>query len=108
MRSFEDTNAILIEDEDHTLPTLSYAYGAADVAARFCGFEEPPYPPRGVWQHGWVRKDLMVDPAMVIWDDGTTEKDEYHWVSRMEIQEYLRKHGFPLATAIGVPHIDSS
>lgn len=102
MRAFETDGVVLPEDHRTELPTLSYAYGAAHYCARYCGFDVPPSPPRGQMQHGWVRPDCMFDPVYVIWDDGTADPDEYHWISRKDLEGYLRQHGYHRATAIGV------
>ncbi len=105
MRSFETNEHLLIEDTRIAQPTLSYAYGAAHVCARYCGFESPPYPPIGQMQHGWIRPEVLVDPQLVIWDDGRAEKEEYHWVNRKSVQDYLRLHGFAHAHATGVGYL---
>ncbi len=102
MRYFETNEHRLIEDTRIELPTLSYAYGAAHACARYCGFESPPYPPLGQMQHGWIRPDALINPQLVIWDDGQADKEEYHWVNRKDVQDYLRLHGFINAHATGV------
>lgn len=102
MRSFETPEHLLIEDSRQQLPDLNYAYGAAYVMACYCGFESPPYPPRGQMQHGWVRPECLVSPVYAIWDGGEARRDEYHWVSRQDIEDYLRGEGYPNTHAIGL------
>ena len=105
MPNFQYTPNPLPEDQKIWQPSanyLSYAYGSVHAAARYCGFEEPPYVPLGQWQHGWIRPDCLVDPVYVVWDGGRADAGEYQWVGRKELEDYLRAHGYPYAHAIGV------
>lgn len=101
MQSFEEPQCTLPVDYHMGLPTLSYAYGAAHAAARYCGYDRPPHPPRGQWQHGWVRPECNCDPAYVIWDDGQARKDIYHFLARKDQEIFLRIYGYENAYAIG-------
>ena len=76
MKNFEETGVILPAEERIEMPSLTYAYGTAYVTASYCGFSDLPYPPRGTWQHGWVRRQFTLHPALAIWDDGRADKNE--------------------------------
>ena len=79
-------------------------YGAADVAAAYCGFKAVPDHLRGYWQHGWTASYRMpIPPDLIL---GTWAKpDEYYWVARKDEEEHLRSAGFPHVAAIGMPLI---
>ena len=90
----------------HGWPQLGSSgfYGAADIAAAYCGFKVVPNHLRGYWQHGWTASYRMPIPADLIL--GTWAKpDEYYWVARKDEEEHLRSAGFPHVTAIGMPLI---
>jgi FkbM family methyltransferase len=82
----------------------SGVYGAADVAAAYCGFKDVPDHLRGHWQHGWTasyRMPIPPDLILGIWPSA----DEYYWVARKDEEEQLRSSGFPHVAAIGMPLI---
>jgi FkbM family methyltransferase len=80
----------------------SGVYGAADVAAAYCGFKHVPDHLRGYWQHGWTASYRMpIPPDLIL---GTSPSaDEYYWVARNDEEEHLRSAGFPHVAAIGMP-----
>jgi hypothetical protein len=95
----------LPEPIEFTPRNVSEHYGAAGVAAAYCGIS-PPFPlPPGVWGHGWV-------PSYVAAQTETTVKYlelhrirrgvEHFWVGRKSDEEILQKLGWP-ARAIGSP-----
>ena len=58
-------------------------YGAADVAAAYCGFKNVPDHLRGHWQHGWTasyRMPIPPDLILGIWPS----PDKYYWVARKD------------------------
>ena len=79
-------------------------YGAADVAAAYCGFKTVPEHLRGYWQHGWTASYRMpIPPDLIL---GTWPKqDEYYWVARKDEEQHLRSAGLPHVAAIGMPLI---
>ena len=79
-------------------------YGAADVAAAYCGFKAVPGHLRGHWQHGWTasyRMPIPPDLILGIWPSA----DTYYWVARKDEEEHLQSAGFPHVAAIGMPLI---
>jgi FkbM family methyltransferase len=92
--------------EVRPVASLSCAYGADYVSARYCGFARPPKPPPGIWQHGWGERDFEFDPAIVIGGWGSYEsvkETESFWVARKDEEEYLRRCGYRRVKAIGLP-----
>ena len=79
-------------------------YGAADVAAAYCGFKNVPDHLRGYWQHGWTASYRMpIPPDLIL---GTWPKqDEYYWVARKDEEQHLRSAGLQHVAAIGMPLI---
>jgi FkbM family methyltransferase len=86
------------------LPRLgnSAFYGAAHVAAAYCGFKDVPGHLRGCWQHGWTASYRMpIPPDLIL---GTwASPDNYYWVARKDEEECLRSAGLPHVAAIGMP-----
>ena len=80
----------------------SGVYGAADVAAAYCGLKAVPDHLRGYWQHGWTPSYRMpIPPDLVL---GTwPSPEQYYWVARKDEEEHLRSAGFPHVAAIGMP-----
>ena len=79
-------------------------YGAADVAAAYCGFKAVPDHLRGHWQHGWTASYRMpIPPDLILGTWPSPEK--YYWVARKDEEEHLRSAGFPHVAAIGMPLI---
>ena len=79
-------------------------YGAADVAAAYCGLKTSPGHLRGYWQHGWTASYRMpIPPDLIL---GTwSRSDEQYWVAREDEAEHLRSAGFRHVAAIGMPLI---
>src|SRR5262245_57655149 len=79
-------------------------YGAAHVAAAYCGFKQVPDHLRGCWQHGWIASyRLPLSPQLILgnWAD----PEGYYWVARKDEEECLRSAGFPHVAAIGLPMV---
>jgi FkbM family methyltransferase len=92
--------------ETRSFATLSCGYGADYVSAGYCGFNRPPQPPPGIWEHGWTPRHLQFDPAAVIAGWGSYEsvkETERFWVARRDEEEYLRSCGYRWVKAIGLP-----
>jgi FkbM family methyltransferase len=82
--------------------TVSAMYGAAAVAASYCGFKHVPSAIRGYWVHGWnpsYRPKLHPDFILGI----RTNPDDYYWVSRKDDEDFLRERGYKNVSAIGMP-----
>lgn len=80
-------------------------YGASVVAARYCGFRQPPRTPRGYWMHGWGPKQWLAfdDPMLYFGPVDLKSPADYHWVGRRDEEDLLRRHGYTKAKAIGLP-----
>lgn len=81
-------------------------YGAAEIAARYCGLHYPPHAHAlGEWQHGWEIKEANTDPELVIGHVDSTKipRRSRFWVARRDQEQFLRQHGFSNAKAIGLP-----
>jgi FkbM family methyltransferase len=79
-------------------------YGAAEVAAAYCGLKRAPDHLRGHWQHGWTASYRMPIPPDLIVGCWATP-DEHYWVARKDEEEHMRASGFPHTAAIGMPMI---
>jgi FkbM family methyltransferase len=77
-------------------------YGAANVAAGYCGLKEVPDHLRGCWQHGWTPSYRIPIPPDLIAGTWASPQD-YYWVARADEEECLRAAGFPHVAAIGMP-----
>src|SRR5262249_53943 len=80
-------------------------YGASAVAAEYCGFQCPPKPPRGYWQHGWGAKQWLKfdSPRLCFGTVDLKGKNDYHWVGRRDEEDLLHRHGYKHVRAIGLP-----
>jgi FkbM family methyltransferase len=78
-------------------------YGAAHVAAAYCGLKEAPDHMRGCWQHGWTPSYRMPIPPDLILGTWAPLPEKYYWVARKDEEEHLRSLGFQHAKAIGMP-----
>jgi FkbM family methyltransferase len=85
------------------LPALSFAYGAADVAARYCGLPRTPPFLRGTWQHGWTGGERQFHPLSLFGESVGLRPGERLWVARKDEENYLRSRGLRGARAIGLP-----
>lgn len=84
-------------------------YGVPFVAAKYCGFDEPPnIRVKGEWQHGWHPPEHNVHPELVIGSNGlsllTCHKKRF-WVARKDQADYLKSAGYRKVAAIGMPII---
>jgi FkbM family methyltransferase len=79
-------------------------YGAAALAAAYCGLKGVPDHLRGCWQHGWVASYRMPLPPDLILGF-TISPDSYYWVARKDEEECLRAAGFQHVAAIGLPAV---
>jgi FkbM family methyltransferase len=80
-------------------------YGAAHVAAAYCGFKNAPDHMRGCWQHGWTPSYRMPIPPDLILGSWEPSPEKYYWVARKDQEDHLRSCGFPHVAAIGMPLI---
>ena len=80
-------------------------YGASYIAAQYCGFPQPPRPPRGYWMHAWGPKQFLEfdSPILYFGPVDVKGKDDYHWVARRDEEALLHRHGYKNAKAIGLP-----
>ena len=82
----------------------SSAYGADKVAARYCGFREPPAPSRGLWMHGWYPEYApLKDPDSLFGVSMAHLKSERYWVATSRQAAFLVGRGYVGARAIGLP-----
>ena len=82
----------------------SAMYGSDVVAARYCGFTEPPAPPVGLWMHGWYPESRPLDrPERLFHVTMGHLRDAHYWVTTDRQAAFLRRSGFPNARAIGLP-----
>jgi FkbM family methyltransferase len=91
-----------ITSRDERVGLSSSSYGAASVAAEYCGFEHPPGPIPGEWAHGWYpryREKLHPDLILGL----LTIPDGLYWVARKDEEAFLRERGCRNARAIGLP-----
>ncbi len=82
----------------------SSMYGAAAVAATYCGFKAVPSAIRGIWMHGCsfsYRAKLHPDLLLGL----ETKPENYYWVARKDEEHFLRKCGYKKVSAIGLPLI---
>jgi FkbM family methyltransferase len=83
---------------------VSVMYGAAAVAAAYCGLDKAPSPIPGYWMHGWepsFREKLHPDLCIGI----TTNPDDRFFVDRRDTEVYFRERGYENVRAIGLPMI---
>ncbi len=79
-------------------------YGAAHVAAAYCGLPRVPDHLRGCWEHGWAASyRLPLPPELIL--GASLSPDKYYWVARQDEEECLRSAGFPHVAAIGLPMV---
>jgi FkbM family methyltransferase len=80
-------------------------YGASAVAAEYCGFKDRPRAARGYWMHGWGPKQYLEfdNPVLYFGLVDLQGKNDYHWVSRQDEENLLRRHGYKKVKAIGMP-----
>lgn len=104
----------MLQDTDLKLPEVellspwplnSEFYGASAVAARYCGFKDPPKNPPGSWIHAWGPKQFLElgTPELYFGLCDLHGKNDYHWVGRLDEEDLLRRHGYKHAKAIGLP-----
>jgi FkbM family methyltransferase len=89
-----------IQYEEDNIP--SRIYGAADVAAAYCGFRSVPASIRGHWVHGWYpsfRSKFHPDFHL----GARTRLDESYWLARKDEEEFFRSSGYQNVAAIGMP-----
>lgn len=81
-------------------------YGAALVAARYCGIDRPLHAHAlGDWQHGWVIKERNTSPESVVGHSSSSlaARKSRFWVARKDQADFLLSRGFRYARAIGLP-----
>src|SRR5581483_2373146 len=82
-------------------PTSSYYYGAADVAARYCGLARTPAYTCGVWQHGWVPSFLQFAPHSFFGQ--RFPANAWLWVADQLGKQLCIRSGHSRVEAIGLP-----
>lgn len=83
-----------------------WPYGAASIAAEYCGRSWHLPPPLGEWQHGWHPAYQNVHPELVVGSTGMSTRSKewkYFWVARNDQAEFLRSQGYKRVEAIGLP-----
>ena len=83
--------------------SISNMYGAAWVAAKYCGLKKAPLILNRHWQHGWVQRHRQLNPEVVA-ADYLRNKGYLILVARKDEEEYLLGQGH-LAKAIGLPFV---
>lgn len=81
----------------------SSLYGASDVAAAYCGFNNAPSTMLGSWQHGWnpsFREPHHPNLVMGTW---ISRPDDRYFVARKDEEDFLRVCGYTNVVAIGLP-----
>lgn len=81
----------------------SYYYGAANVAAEYCGLKRLPLSFRGWWMHGWAPTWYQIHPILLLHVPAESRKLWPFWVARQDEVEFLASHGIAQAEAIGLP-----
>ncbi len=81
---------------------VNSAYGAASIAARYCGLRHARSPYPGRWQHGWSAPHRSIAPEYEF-SEGSLASSETLWVARVDQQEFLQSYGFTNVRAIGIP-----
>nr|WKN40042.1 hypothetical protein K4G66_15215 [Tunicatimonas sp. TK19036] len=82
-------------------------YGAKKNLCEYANLSNQHYRLDHVWQHGWIRDRLLVDPAIVLTSRHANEKDQPFLVTNREQEEFLKGHGYPMVQAVGLPIIYS-
>jgi FkbM family methyltransferase len=77
-------------------------YGAARLAAGYCGLNRVPDTVHGGWIHGWLPEFMFVDPLFAVEDSIAQKMGQPSWVSTKSYERYLVENGFA-ARAIGLP-----
>jgi len=77
-------------------------YGALQVAAEYCGLQEPPSRYPGAWQHGTWPPWQQIRPEVVVYD---APKSIRCFVARQDEAAFLKAGGYRKAQAIGLPII---
>ena len=79
-------------------------YGSDEVAATYCGFQNPPAAPAGLWMHGWYPERRPLDRPERLFDVtmGHLTALQY-WVTTERQAEFLRGLGYTRSRAIGLP-----
>lgn len=87
--------------ETYAPVSITNMYGAAHVAARFCGMPKTPPILYRYWQHGWVQKSRQISPHLVA-SENIYIADAPVLVARKDEEDYLVNNGYN-ACAIGLP-----
>jgi FkbM family methyltransferase len=79
-------------------------YGAAAIAAEYCGFTEAPElsPSSGIWQHDWFPSHWELNHPDMLLRIATSHEQPY-WVARQEDEKAVRSQGYTNVKAIGLP-----
>lgn len=89
--------------ESFTPRTATYYYGAADVAAKYCGLKRTPAYTFGVWQHGWVPAFFQVAAHSFVGQ--AFSADDWLWVADQASKQVCIDSGHKRVEAIGLPII---
>lgn len=84
-----------------------HTYGDMYLAARYCGFEEPPLASVPFeWQHGWAPSFLELSPEAIVGTDGLSylrRGSHLQLVATTKQAVLLQSSGYKKAEAIGLP-----
>lgn len=78
-------------------------YGAADIAAKYCGLGSPPSPMPGHWQHGWKAAHRRLNAQYEMGELEPLSPNDFFWVARKDQEDCLKAEGLTHARAIGLP-----
>jgi hypothetical protein len=80
-------------------------YGARKALCEYAGLDSEKYSLEWIWQHGWIRDRLLVDPAIILTSKHSAKRNKSFLVANRQQQEYLRQHGYHKVKAAGMPII---
>lgn len=83
-------------------------YGARRALCKYAGLDPNKYSLEWIWQHGWIRDRLLVDPAIILTSKHSAKRNKSFLVANRQQQEYLRQHGYRKVKAAGMPMIYAS
>jgi len=78
-------------------------YGSEWIAARYCGFKAPPYEAEGLWMHGWVWKDILIEEQL--FGTNIEDKNTKLFVANEWQKNFLIMKGYSQVYSIGLPNV---
>lgn len=80
-------------------------YGARKTLCDYAGVDSKSYSLEKIWQHGWIRDRLLIDPAIVLASKHSNKKEASFLVANKQQEDFLKYHGYPKVRAAGMPII---